>query len=64
MDPKSKFYKTYANLPLGLRNEIIAVLDNEPVTWNAVKIEIENDTPKGKILLEKLLKLKIISIND
>ncbi|GAG34285.1 unnamed protein product [marine sediment metagenome] len=60
MDKKAKFLQTYANLPLALRKEIIVVVDEEPLTWNAAKIEIENDTQKGKEILEKLFRLKIL----
>ena len=48
MDKKAQFYKTYANIPLGLRNEIVVVVsDNEPLSWNAAKIEIDNNTDKA-----------------
>lgn len=60
MDEKTKFLQTYANLPLNQRNEIIVVIDEEPLTWNSVKIEVENDTPKGKEILEKLVKMEIL----
>jgi len=61
MDIKTKFLQIYANLPLNQRNEIIVVIDNEQLTWNAVKIEVENDTPKAKEILEKLIKMGIIT---
>ncbi len=60
MDPKAKFLRIYANLPLALREEIILVLDDKPLTWNVANIEIENDTKKGKEILDKLVKLEII----
>ncbi len=60
MDSKSKFFQIYANLPLSLRREIVIVIDKEPLTWSAVKLEIENDTQKGIEILEKLVKLQII----
>lgn len=60
MNLKTKFLQIYANLPLSQRKEIIVVIDDEPLTWNAVKIEIENDTLKGKEILEKLVKLGIL----
>lgn len=60
MGKKVKFLRIYANLPLNQRNEIVVVVDNEPLTWNAAKIEIENDTLKGKEILEKLVKMKIL----
>ena len=59
-DEQVKFLQIYANLPLGLRQEIIVVLDGEPLTWNAAKIEVENDTSKGREILEKLTAMEII----
>jgi len=52
-DLKSKFIKTYANLPLNLRNEIVIVIDDEPLTWNACWVEVENNT---NILVISILK--------
>ena len=59
-DIKSTFLKTYANLPLALRQEIVAVLDREPMTWNAVKLEVENNTKKGAAALKILEELGIL----
>lgn len=60
MDRSSQFLNIYANLPLNQRNEIIVVLDNEELTWHSAKIEVLNETDKGKEILEKLVKLKIL----
>lgn len=58
---KEKFLKIYANLPLGIRQEIILVLDDgNPITWNAAFVEVEANTPLSAVILEKLEKLKII----
>lgn len=58
---KEKFLKIYANLPLGIRQEIILVLDDRgPITWNVAFVEVEADTPLSKTILEKLEKLQII----
>ena len=60
-DKKERFLRIYSNLPLGLRQEIILVLDDgKPITWNVAFVEIEADTPLSKIILERLEKLKII----
>ncbi len=59
-DFKSLFMRIYANLPLGSREEIIAVIDNEPITWKAAKLEIEFDTPKAQKILEFLSKIGIL----
>lgn len=57
---KTKFLQIYANLPLNQRNEIIIVIDDESLTWNAVKIEVENDTLTGRRILDKLIGLGIV----
>ena len=57
----TKFQQIYANLPLNQRREIVVVVDDEPLTWNSAKIEIDNDTDKAKEVLEKLVKLGIIT---
>lgn len=31
-DQKERFHKVYGNLPINLREEIIIVVDNEPMT--------------------------------
>ena len=61
MANKERFLKIYANLPVNLRSEIIAVLpDVGPITWNVAYLEISNDTKLGKKILEKLSNFKII----
>ncbi len=58
---KEKFLKIYANLPLGIRKEIILVLDDDrPITWDVAFIEIKENTSLSEIILEKLEKLEII----
>jgi len=57
---RQKFLKVYYNLPLGIREEVIYVLDSKPMTWNAVFIEINAKTEIGDKILEKLSELKII----
>lgn len=58
---REKFLKIYANLPLGLREDIVLVLDERgPLTWNAAYLEVSNNTQLSDIILEKLSDLKII----
>ena len=59
-DLKSRFYKTFANLPLGVRGEIAVVVDNEPMSWNVLKLEVDNNTVLGKKGLEILDKLNFL----
>ena len=58
MENRIKFLKIYANLPLSVRNDV--VVKNEPLTWNAAHLEVEQNTPVGKEILEILTKLKIL----
>ncbi|MFH1623344.1 MAG: hypothetical protein ABIA12_02390 [Candidatus Aenigmatarchaeota archaeon] len=55
-----RFMRVYSDLPLKLRKEIVMVIDEEPITWNAAYIEVKNNTEKGKKILEKLASLGII----
>ena len=57
---KEKFLKVYANLPLGIREEIILVLEGKPITWNAAYLEVNNDTKNSQEILRKLEELKIL----
>jgi len=60
MNVKNKFFKVYANLPLNIRQEIIIVINEEPISWQVAYLEISNDTKLGKIILEKLTALEVI----
>lgn len=64
MDLKAKFMKIYANLPLGTRDEIVVTIEGEPLTWQAAKLEIEQDTQKGKEILGQLKELQIINDSE
>ncbi len=60
MELKERFYKAYNNLPLNLREEIILVINNEPITWKVARLEINEDTSLSHLILEKLATLHII----
>lgn len=60
MDRKAQFLKAYANLPQGIREEIIAVVGGDPFTWKSAKLEVEQDTPIGREILDLLVKLAIL----
>lgn len=62
MDKRTQFLNIYANLPLNSRAGIVVVVDSEPFTWNAAKLEIEQEpiTQKGEQILKILEDLKIL----
>ena len=60
MDKKQRFYKVYSNLPLNLRDEIVAVINDEPISWKIARLEIDGETKRGEEILKRLEELKII----
>jgi hypothetical protein len=60
MDFKERFYKVYNNLPLNLRDEVVLVIQNEPVTWKVARLEVDQDTELSRTILEKLAALGVI----
>lgn len=57
---KAKFLKIIANVPLPLRDEIIAVINDQTISWNAAYGEITQDTSNAKKILEHLKKIGLI----
>lgn len=57
---KERFYKVYENLPLGIREETILVINGEPISWKVVKLEVDNSTPLSGEMLERLVSLGFI----
>lgn len=56
-----KFLRIYINLPDKIRSEdVVAVIDHKPYTWNNAAIEIKNNTETGYKILNILKKLKIV----
>jgi len=57
---RAKFLKEFSRVPLELRNEIIAVLDEEAITWSVVNIEVKGKTKKGDKILKLMDSLNIL----
>ncbi len=61
LEKRERFLKIYANLPLGVRQEIILVLDDSrTITWDVAFFEVENNTELSRVILEKLEKIQLI----
>ena len=59
--PREKFLKIYADLPVGVRSEIIATLPQVgPLTWNSAYVEISQNTPLAEKILRELSEMEII----
>ncbi len=57
---RSKFLKVFSRVPLELRNEIVAILDNEAITWSVANIEVKGKSKKGDKILELMNSLGIL----
>lgn len=51
---REEFMKSYSNLPLSTREEIVVVVEGEPVTWKAAYLEIQGNTERGQKILDTL----------
>jgi hypothetical protein len=61
MEPlRERFLKTYANIPLQLRDEIILVFEGDPVTWKVAYLEVKANSPLGEKLLQELNQMQLI----
>lgn len=60
MTDREKFLQIFANLPIASRQEIIITVNDQPLTWNSAKIEVENETKIGGEVLDKLTLLGIL----
>ena len=59
-DLKAKFLKLIANVPPPLRGEIIVVVDNQTMSWNAANGEIKQDTSKAQEILKHLKQIGLL----
>lgn len=56
----SRFQVVYANVPEKMRNEIIAVVNDRPYSWNAAFFEMRNNTALGQAIYDQLVDMDII----
>ncbi len=57
---RARFLRAFASVALKLRHEIIAVIDDKPISWTAAYAEIERGTPEGRKILERLNTLGVL----
>ena len=57
---REKFLKAYANIPLSMRNDIILVYKNSPLSWYAVFIEVVSESKVSDEILKELETLNLI----
>jgi len=59
-DLRAKFHGMFANIPLGLRRDIIAVIDEQPMSYLVCWLEVKNKTEMGDRILIYLDDLDLI----
>lgn len=57
---KAKFLRAYGNLPVPERSQPVAIIDDEPYSWNVAYTEISHNTKLGTKILEKMKLLGIL----
>ena len=58
---KEKFMRIFANVPDKIRGEdVIAVVEDKPFTWNNAMIEVKIGSALGKRILKMLEKVGVI----
>lgn len=57
---RERFLKTFANVPINLRDDTILVLEKGPVSWYAAYLEVKNNTAFSEEVLKALSEMKII----
>lgn len=62
---KDVFFKFYANLPIGIRKEIVLHLDKEgPITWEVAYKEMKAGTKLGDEIFEKLIQFGFLPTKE
>ena len=62
---RDSFFRFYANLPIGIRREVVLELpERGTITWEVAYKEIKENTELGKTILQKLVELGFIPVED
>ncbi len=57
---REKFLRVYANVPEGLRKDIIVLVDEKTYNWNTSYFEIKENTKLGEKILKALEELGVL----
>ena len=57
---REDFLRIYANIPLGLRDDIILVFEDKSLTWNVAYLEVRANTDLSIKILKELKDLNLI----
>ena len=54
MELTVEFFKIYANLPIEERNNVVVVIDKQPISWSIAYLEIKSNTKLGQQILKTM----------
>ncbi len=57
---KAQFIKVFASIPLPLRKEITAVVNDKPITWEVAYLEVNNNGANAKVILKQLKEIGVL----
>ena len=58
-----KFRRMYANMPIPLRSsDILVIIDDEPMTAQVIRLEVDHNTKIGYKAIDQLTRLKILRV--
>ena len=57
----SEFMRVYSNLPFNVRDDIVLVIDDEPITWNVAYLEVKINGSRAAQILNDLKELDLLN---
>lgn len=60
MEKEEDFFKVYSNIPIDERNNVVVVVEKQPISWHLAYQEVKNKTKLGNKILKILKDLEII----
>lgn len=57
---RAKFLRVFAGVSINLRDEIIAIVDDESVNWSSAYVEVMGKTKKGDQIIRRMDELGLL----
>lgn len=57
---RAKFLRVFAGVSINLRDEIIAIVDDESVNWSSAYVEVMGKTTKGDQIIRRMDELGLL----
>ena len=60
MENNQEFFRVFSNVPIDERDNVVVIIEGEPISWRLAYIEIKNNTKRGEKILKTLKELEVI----